>query len=121
MAGANDEVLAAYLFGSTARGDERPGSDLDIALLYRREPPRTLRGLGLDLQADLEESVQRPVQVVVLNRAPADLIQRVLRDGKILLDRDKALRLRFEVQARNEYFDLLPILRQYRQAQLSKP
>jgi hypothetical protein len=39
---------------------------------------------------------------------------RVLRDGVIVLDRDRAARLRFEVQSRNEYFDLEPIRRAYR-------
>jgi hypothetical protein len=54
------------------------------------------------------------VQVVALNRAPADLVHRVLRDGHIVLDADRAARLRFEVHKRNEYFDLAPIRRLYR-------
>ena len=42
------------------------------------------------------------------------LVHRVMRDGVILLDRDRAARLRFEVQSRNEYFDLAPLRRLYR-------
>lgn len=53
---------------------------------------------------------------MVLNRAPVDLIHRVLRDGMLLHDRDPTARIRFEVKARNEYFDLLPYLRQYRRS-----
>jgi len=49
-----------------------------------------------------------------MNRAPADLRVRVLRDGVLLADRDPPLRIRFEVQTRNEWFDLQPILREYR-------
>ena len=37
-----------------------------------------------------------------------------MRDGKLLLDRDENRRIAFEVRARNEYFDLLPYLDQYR-------
>jgi len=55
------------------------------------------------------------VQIVVLNRASPDLVHRVLRDGQILVDRDRPRRLRFEVQARNEYFDIAPVLRRYRE------
>jgi len=44
------------------------------------------------------------------------LIHRVLRDGKLVLDRDPSLRIRFEVQARNRYFDLLPFLLRYRRS-----
>jgi len=51
---------------------------------------------------------------VVLNDAPVDLRARVLRDGRLLLDRDRAARIAFEVRTRNEAFDLEPILARYR-------
>jgi predicted nucleotidyltransferase len=107
-------IAAAYLFGSVARGTAKPGSDVDVGILYSEEPPRTLDGLGLGLEGELEDLLKLPVQVVVLNRAPVDLIIRVLRDGKLLVDRDRSKRVRFEVRARNEFWDLEPILRRYR-------
>jgi uncharacterized protein len=54
--------------------------------------------------------------VVILNRASADLVHRVLRDGKLLVDRNPSVRIAFEVRARNEFFDLKPVLDQYRAA-----
>lgn len=110
-----DEVVTAYLFGSVARGTHHAKSDVDVAVLYTRDPPSTLDGLGLGLEGDLERDLGWPVQVIVLNKAPYDLIHRVLRDGKLLKDADPSVRVRFEVKARNLYFDLLPILRHYRQ------
>jgi len=107
------------LYGSTARGSALPGSDIDLAILYDLTPEPTLEGLPLSLESDLERLAGRPVQVVVLNQAPADLVHRVLRDGKLLLDRDRAARIRFEVRARNEFFDLAPIRQRYRK--LSMP
>ena len=107
-------IAAAYLFGSVARGTAKPGSDVDVGILYSEEPPQTLNGLGLELQGDLEELLELPVQVVVLNRAPVDLVIRVFRDGKLLVDRDRSKRVRFEVRSRNEFWDLEPILRRYR-------
>jgi hypothetical protein len=50
----------------------------------------------------------------VLNYAPVDLIVRVLRDGKLLVDRDRSRRIQFEVRSRNEFWDLEPYLRLYR-------
>jgi hypothetical protein len=50
----------------------------------------------------------------VLNTAPPDLVHRVLRDGVLVLERDASARIRFEVRARNEYFDLRPRLDEYR-------
>lgn len=107
-------IAAAYLFGSVARGTARPGSDVDVGILYSEDPPRTLKGLGLDLEGELEKLLELPVQVIVLNRAPVDLVVRVLRDGRLLVDRDRARRIRFEVRTRNEFWDLEPIRRRYR-------
>ncbi len=112
----NEEPTAVYLFGSVARGDERPGSDVDVGVLFRRDPPPTLEGLPLRLEGELERLLGRAVQVVTLNAAPVDLRARVLRDGVLILDRDPSLRIRFEVRTRNEWFDLQPILREYRRA-----
>jgi predicted nucleotidyltransferase len=111
------QLVCAYLFGSRARGDASPRSDVDVAVLFEEDPPRTLDGLHLDLADELTGVVGRRVDLVVLNRAPADLIHRVLRDGVLVLDLDPAARIRFEVRARNEYFDLLPHLRRYRRVE----
>ncbi|HVT18913.1 MAG TPA: nucleotidyltransferase domain-containing protein [Thermoanaerobaculia bacterium] len=107
-------LAAAYLFGSVARGTARPESDIDVGVLYRDDPPASLEGLPVRLEADLAKLLHRPVQVVVLNRAPVDLVQRVLQHGKLLLDRDSFRRIRFEVRTRQEFWDLEPYLRQYR-------
>lgn len=108
-------IAAAWLFGSMARGTAGPESDVDVGVLYDQDPPRTLAGLGLDLEGDLEAAVGLPVQLVALNRAPVDLIIRVLRDGKLLVDRDRSRRIQFEVRSRNAYWDLEPYLRLYRE------
>lgn len=94
-------VLAVDLFGSRARDRATPSSDVDLAVLYADDPPPTLEGLPLDLEAELERMCGLPVQIVVLNHAPVDLVHRVLRDGRLILDRDRSRRIRFEVKARN--------------------
>jgi predicted nucleotidyltransferase len=108
------EVVCAYVFGSVARGEAGPQSDVDVALLLEKPPESRLDAGPLDLEGSLERALGRPIQLVVLNRAPADLVHRVLRDGHVALDRDRARRIRFEVAKRNEYFDLEPIRRLYR-------
>jgi predicted nucleotidyltransferase len=114
LAGRPEPLVAAYLFGSRARGTATDRSDVDVAVLYAEAPPPGLEGLALDLEADLERALGLAVQVVVLNGAPVDLVHRVLRDGHLLLDRDRGRRIRFEVKARNEFFDLQPVLTRYR-------
>jgi uncharacterized protein len=68
------------------------------------------------MQAELEALLGRPVDLIVLNDAPPDLVHRVLRDGKIVCETDRRARIGFEVAARRQYLDLLPVLRRYRQS-----
>jgi len=110
------DLIAAYVFGSVARRTSRLSSDVDIALLFAVPPAPTLAGLPLKSEAELEQLLGRPVQIVALNEAPVDLVHRVLRDGELVYEADRAARVAFEVAARREYLDLLPILRRYRQA-----
>lgn len=123
LAQAPPRVVAAWLYGSRARGTGRAGSDVDVAVLLSTSP------VGFDpLVHELEHTLAmallasgvvapRPeglVQVVAMNGAPADLGRRVLRDGKLLLERDRSARVAFEVALRNRYWDMAPIWRQYR-------
>lgn len=108
-------VKAAWVFGSFARGEQRPDSDVDVAvLLDQKDRPRTFDDLPLALQAELASAIGREVEVVVMDWAPVDLVHRVMREGVLILDRDRSARIRFEVDARNRYWDLLPVLREYR-------
>jgi predicted nucleotidyltransferase len=117
LARTSEGLMAGYLFGSWARNTARTGSDVDLGLLYRRAPEGTLDSPPRRLESELEIVLGLPVEVVVLNSAPPDLVHRIMRDGEIVLDRDRTERIRFEVRARNEYFDLLPILERYRRSE----
>jgi predicted nucleotidyltransferase len=114
FAAHTDGIVAVYLYGSVARGTARADSDVDVAILFAHAPPATLQGLPTEHEDRLTKATRRPVQIVVLNEAPPDLVHRILRDSILVCEHDRAARVRFEVRARNEYFDLLPILRRYR-------
>ena len=92
------------------------GSDVDVAVLWADGSPSTLAGSGIALAGELEASLGLPVDVVSMNAAPVDLVRRVLRDGTLVLEHDASARVRFEVDARNRWFDMEPILRDYREA-----
>jgi hypothetical protein len=108
-----EDVMVAYLFGSQARGTARSDSDVDVGVWLRHRPTTLLDG-AFDLAGDLAGAIGKPVDVVVMNSAPSDVIHRILRDGELLLERDRSLRIRFEVRARNDYFDMIPIRDAYR-------
>lgn len=111
-----EDLVAVYLFGSAARGEMSRGSDVDLGLLFSHEPPAVLSTPARRIEADLEAHLRRPVEAVVLNRAPVDLIHRILRDGVLVFEADASARVRFEVSSRREYLDLGPILELYRKA-----
>jgi predicted nucleotidyltransferase len=121
FATAPPEIVAVYLYGSRARGTATTRSDVDLAVLYSIPPAPSLESQPFDIEAELEGGLGVPVEIVVLNEAPVDLVHRVLRDGVLLLDRDRSRRIRFEVKARNEYFDLQPHLARYRAPRRSGP
>jgi predicted nucleotidyltransferase len=103
----DEAVEIAYLFGSQARGDAGPTSDVDIAVLVREDTPKDdYSALQLRLTARLMRALKRDdVEVVILNRAPILLQHRVIRDGKVLVCRDELLRSRYEARVLVRYFD----------------
>lgn len=113
-------VAAVYVFGSVARGTASLASDVDLGVLLAQAPASTLEGRLLDFEAELERHLGVPVQVVILNDAPPDLAHRVLRDGVVVLERERSARLRFEVRTRNLFFDLEPFLTRYRKRAMER-
>ena len=111
------EVACAYLFGSAARGEQCADSDIDVAVLFEKAPAFELESPASGLVGDLERLLGSPVDLIVLNHAPIDLIHRILRDGRLVCEHNPSRRIAFEVDARNRYFDLLPYLQRYREPQ----
>jgi predicted nucleotidyltransferase len=79
-------VRLAVVYGSVARGDDHPGSDLDLLVSFASEEAHTSASLAVALT----EEMGRRVQVVSLStarRAPLLLVD-ILYEGRVLLDRD---------------------------------
>ena len=114
------EVLEAYVFGSFARQEEQPHSDVDVAVYLVSLPAE---GLGADAQiaADLMRALGSDrVDVVVLNTAPPLLYHRVLRDGIRLFARDLAATSVREGRALSRYCDYVPQLAKIRAARAAR-
>jgi len=94
------DVVAVYLFGSTARGEASARSDLDLALLGRRPLDPVMRW---ELQQHLAVAAGRDVDLVDLRAASSVFRVQVLRDGQVLLDRDPNARALFEATALSSY------------------
>jgi len=112
------EVLEAYVFGSFARAEEQPHSDLDVAVYV---DPGAADSAGLGLDVDIATELMRAlrtnrIEVILLNAAPPLLYHRVLRDGIRLFARDLAATTVREGRALSRFCDYVPQLAKIRAA-----
>jgi predicted nucleotidyltransferase len=75
-------IAELSVFGSVARGDAQPGSDVD--LLYVRAPGNDLGMSYFALQEDLEKLFGRPVDLVSKDGLHRVIRDQVLSDARIL-------------------------------------
>jgi len=87
----------ALVFGSRARGDARPDSDLDVAAWWPGESP-----------APWKVPLPDGVDLVVLGGAPLELAGRIALDGQILFDDDPPTRVRWVANTRKIWLDERP-------------
>jgi len=109
-----DGVVFAYLFGSQARGTARPDSDIDLAVhLGGRD--RTELHFELCAALNLVVPVET-IHLIILDDAPPALVYRVMRDGKLLVDRDRVARTRFLAIHLSRYQDMEHVRRLFAEA-----
>ena len=104
------DVCAAYLFGSTARGDDRPDSDVDVGVVMPRGVAvKDCHRLLADVSTRLEAvTTPRDVDVVLLEERKPILAHNALRDGRLLVCHDEERRVDFESSTCVRAFDWRP-------------
>src|SRR5258708_3119349 len=89
FARAHVEIAAAMLFGSAATDATHPDSDLDIAVLVDGLPGEAdLMRLATTYTIALEDLLNKPVDVVMLNTASPLLRYQIFKKGKLIFARD---------------------------------
>ncbi len=94
------DVIAVYRFGSTARGDAGPDSDVDLAVLARAPLPAVRR---FEIQEALAARLGRDVDLVDLLGASTVMRMQVLSTGKLLASFDTAAQGDFEDRVFSAY------------------
>ena len=79
-------VLKAWLFGSYARGEEKPWSDMDILVQYDRNQPIGLLKIA-SIQTDLEDLLGREVDLVEDGTLRPWAVESVNQDKKLIYER----------------------------------
>ncbi len=106
------DVVTAYLFGSAVTSTSP--RDLDVAVVFG-DVTNDLAGT-LSLQARLESSLDRPVDLHELDRLPLDLQFRIVQQGILLVDRDPVQRVRKEIRVFDAFNDFRPYVERIRTA-----
>ncbi len=103
-----EAVRVSYLFGSAAKRQRGPMSDIDVGVLFD-----VSTGVA-DTAGRLQDALCRAlktdrVDMVILSEAPPSLAYRVIRDGRCILCRSQRDREAFEARAVMRYLDFRPV------------
>lgn len=113
-------VRVAYLFGSRAKGTARPGSDLDVGVLYDRALDASGREEArrdvLDALAEDLGALGERADIVDLERCDSSVAFQAIRDGKLAVARSEAERVRAVVAVARRYDDDAPKRELFRSA-----
>jgi predicted nucleotidyltransferase len=107
---ARSEVVAAYLFGSVAKGTARPQSDVDVAVLFdARLDPFERTDRYLSMLGALSDFVRGELDVQTLNQASPFFCSQVVKYGRVIYERTRAERIAFEVRTMAHFADTKPM------------
>lgn len=109
-------VQLAVLFGSTARGEAGPRSDVDLGLLL---DPDSLEN-RIQAEAEMGRAARRPVHVVFLGEAPPLLRFEIARDGVLLTEARPYLWADFRAKAMVDWWDWAPTARMMQAAAIRR-
>jgi len=94
----NRDVLTIYLFGSYARGREKPFSDIDICVVADRDANRD----------EILSHSSKKIDISVFHDLPLSMRFRVIKEGKLLFSRDELKLHRTIVATIKSYLDFKP-------------
>ena len=101
---SHPKVIFSYLFGSLAKGSPLPLSDVDIAVFLKKGA--NIAENKLEILGELIDILQTDeIDLVVLNTANLPLVMNILRNKKIIVDKDPFSRHVFESMIMRKYFD----------------
>ncbi len=94
---SHPNVVAIYLFGSHAKGEATPLSDIDIAVILENPTPES--------EADIGSLSSPEIDVVLFHRLPLHIKYEVFKYGKEIFVRNEEKLLEIKLKVTREYLD----------------
>ena len=104
------DVLAVFLFGSVARGEQTARSDIDVCLVLM---PRTSYERTFLSRKRLEYLAQFDLDVQIFQALPLYIRTRILKEGQVLFVRDDDLLYEMAFRTAQAFEDFKPIYYRY--------
>lgn len=103
----HEMIAVAYLFGSSAKGESGPRSDIDLAVLLRDSAGTASLDVRLDLYADCCRALKRnDIDIVMLNTTRnLFLLEDIVQNGIVLYQDDVGLRQEYEVKIMHDFIE----------------
>ena len=96
------DVIAIYVFGSSATGKDRSGSDIDLAVMVAGDFPGMAR---VEMETVLSNLLCMDVDLVVFGQSSPLLQHQILKYGRLVYEAAPRERIMQEVGARRQYLD----------------
>ena len=107
----DEDVLAAFLFGSVTREEQTHFSDVDLCLVLEPKPlpfePAVLSHKRIDYLKDFSLDIQ------IFQQLPIYVRRRVLKEGRLLFVRDEARLYELAFRTAQAFEDFRPIYLSY--------
>ena len=89
---ALEDPEKVIVFGSRARGDHRPGSDIDLLVIKESSEPRWIRARALygalsDIIVPMDILVYTPAEVYEWSEVEQAFVTTAVREGKVLYEK----------------------------------
>jgi len=101
-------ITAVYLFGSRGRDEEDTKSDYDFGILLNEGiTPLEYVNIKFSLLKELIRYLKEPVDVIIINHRDVSLSLkfRIIKEGKVIYEKDGLIRSRFEENVLSLYLD----------------
>lgn len=91
------EVIAVYIFGSYAKGQQQMHSDIDLAILIDQDNISHQNELIRQYTIELSRILRKDLHLVIMNSAGEDILAQIYKYGQCILNQNPGLLAHFKM------------------------